>query len=195
MGIRGYVEGVVYSASCYGQFAVGEEIVYDFVSKPPTRARFTFSGGGGANVKRPDLAISTYVGFIWGLDGDIANYAGPSMVGSVGVTIAPAIFEVGMGISYFRSTTNPALQGVAAYDSVGIGANPPGIGLGVSSIILNYDIVRGSKEEINLETLTSSISMGTRSPVGAGTSLAGLVRPVAAWVGQEIVTQIQGPLP
>jgi hypothetical protein len=149
-------------------------------------------GGGGTE--------TTYAGVVFGFAGkDISQYAGPSVSGSLGMSLAgvdPATFQwlnFGLGIGVFRALPlgqeNP-IWGVVGYASWGIGFNTPGVSVNISALWAKYSMtegtqtVYGSKTQPDLAGLGSDLYAGTGSPLDFC-----LLRPLAGWLGPYVAEQ------
>ncbi len=207
-GVSGYLEGQMRSLTGLGcvMWINGDEIVYDFVSRPPQRAHFTFTGllqnkddmafSGFSWKTLGEVTRSDYAGLVFGFTGDdIREYAGPTASGSLGLTLGAPVPEllvglnVGGGIGGFRALSGPT-WGFIVYGSAGAGINSPGLGSSWSIIATNYSYqvptdLYGNSSAPDLGKLQEDIRNGNNSP-----SLLGLARwPVANWLAPYIVEQ------
>jgi RHS repeat-associated protein len=182
---NGYLEGRLFSVTdmfC-PIFLEGEEVVYDFASMPPQRARFTYKilarsfeiphigtiGVGGLSTSEGDVTLAGYFGIIGGFsrDKDITEYSGPFLSWSVGGSTPVSL--VGAGLLAFRSP-NGSMYGGGGYFSGGIGFATP---FNVSFTMADYSIegrptLYGSKQKVSysdLGRLTYDIGHGMGSPL------------------------------
>jgi RHS repeat-associated protein len=167
--ISGYLEGrMVEGTTLFCTVGVvGEEIVYDFMSKPPEQARFTYTNmpywpGGilgnrtppGISFSAADVTSGSYVGYVWGFTSrGIAQYSGPFFTASFGGS-APVllIINLGGGFGAFRSL-DATMWGLVGYNSVEISPLSPLMPISVSGIWTEYS------EPINIWTLDNDNSL------------------------------------
>jgi len=197
---------------CGAQFVLGQEIVYDFATRPPERAMFRFVSrdvpgisGSPTTWFDPDFlkqwaikgSLSVYAGFIWGFpdyQGIEKAYGGAATSGSVGLTLdipAPQAPYVTMGlevgIGKFKSDTNQ-VQGYVGYVSGGVQVGVPSAGFGMATSVIktNYTMYPATWIDYGSEEQADLKKLGNHIGSGDGTPL---LNAIVGFLGGPIVSE------
>jgi len=197
---------------CGVEFVLGEEIVYNFATRPPERALFRFvsrerglSGSPTTWFSSDFLkqwaikgSLSVYAGFIWGFNdwSDIqADYQGSVTSGSVGLTFdipapqAPYVsMGLGAGIGKFKSDTTQ-VQGYTGYVSGGVQVGLPSAGFGMATSVIktNYSMHSRLPTPYGSREQANLQMLGDHIRSGDGTPL---INAIVGYLGGPIVSAL-----